>query len=82
MIFFLTLFCVILITNVTARGLASAMVVLAMITVTVLLAYFGLWDRILGWFANLHIHLNYGGTSGSRRSCCLPGSSPCSSSTR
>jgi hypothetical protein len=59
-IFFLTLFSVILITNVTVRGLASAMVVLAMITVTVLLAYSGLWDRILGWFANLHIHLNYG----------------------
>jgi hypothetical protein len=59
-IFFLVLFTVILITNVVVRGLASGMVVLAVILATVLLAYFNLWDVVLGWLGNLKIHLNLG----------------------
>jgi len=59
-IFFFTLFAVILITNVSARGLASGMVLLSMALVTVLLAYFGVWDDLLRWLGNLKIHLNLG----------------------
>jgi hypothetical protein len=59
-IFFLTLFLVILITNVSVRGLASGMVILAIMLAVVLLAYFDLWDRILHWLGDLSIHLNLG----------------------
>lgn len=59
-IFFLTLLLVILITNVSVRGLASGLVVMGAVLVTVLLAYFGWWDEILGWFGDLKIHLNLG----------------------
>ncbi len=59
-LFFLTLFTVIMISNVVVRGLASTVVILTMITATVTLAYFGLWDNILAFFGNLHIHLNQG----------------------
>jgi len=59
-IYFMVLFLVILITNVSVRGLASGMVILAIILATVLLAYFKLWDTILGWFGHLKIHLNLG----------------------
>jgi len=60
-VFFLfTLLLVILSTNITVRGMASGMVVLSIILVVVLLAYFGLWDDLLRWLGNLHIHLNLG----------------------
>ncbi len=59
-VFFLTLFLVILITNVTVRGMASGMVILSLILVTVLLAYFGWWDTVLNWFGHLRIHMNLG----------------------
>ncbi len=59
-LFFLTLFLVILISNVAVRGYASGTVVLAIITTTVLLAYFGLWEPILGWFGDLNVYLNQG----------------------
>ncbi len=58
--FFLTLFVVILISNVIVRGLASAVVILSVITATVILAYFDLWDSILGWLGELTIYLNQG----------------------
>lgn len=57
---FATLFLVILITNVPVRGPASMIVILATVLVTVLLAYFGWWDTILGWFGGLKIHVNLG----------------------
>jgi hypothetical protein len=60
MIWFVTLFLVILITNVPVRGLASGMVILAVITVTVVLAYFDLWDPLLRMLGNLSIHMNMG----------------------
>jgi hypothetical protein len=59
-VFFLTLFLVILITNVTVRGLASGMVILSIVLVTVLLAYFGWWDTVLSWFGHLRIHMKLG----------------------
>jgi hypothetical protein len=60
LIWFVTLFLVILITNVPVRGLSSAMVILAIAFVTVLLAYLRLWDTILAWLGHLSIHLNLG----------------------
>jgi hypothetical protein len=59
-VFLLTLFSVILITNVTVRGLASALAIVTTVLVVVLLSYFQLWDRILTWFAGLNIYLNSG----------------------
>lgn len=58
--FFLTLFLVIIITNVSVRGLVSGLVLMGVVLVAVLLAYFGWWDAVLAWFGNLKIHLNFG----------------------
>jgi hypothetical protein len=60
-IFFVTLFLVVLITNVSVRGLASGMVVLSILLTTVLFAYLEWWDPILAWAGNLSIHMNMGG---------------------
>ena len=59
-IFFLTLMLVIVITNISVKGLASALVLMGAALVTLLLAYFGLWDSIFGFFGHLKIHLNSG----------------------
>jgi len=59
-LFFLTLYLVILISNVEVRGLASLAVVLTLILAAVLLAYFRVWDRVLGWIGELNIYLNQG----------------------
>ncbi len=59
-IFFLTLFLIILITNFSLRGLASAMVIMGAVLVTVVLAYAGWWDEVLRWFGNLSIPLTMG----------------------
>jgi hypothetical protein len=59
-VFFMTLFLVILMTNVSLRGTASVVAILTVILVTVLLAWFGWWDVILGWVGRLHVHLNLG----------------------
>lgn len=59
-VYFVTLFLVILITNVSARGLVSALVIVSAAFVTVLLAYLRLWDDILAWLGNLRIYLNLG----------------------
>lgn len=58
--YFLTLLLVILVTNVSVRGLASGLVIMAAVFVSVLLAYFRWWDEIFAWFGGLHIHLNFG----------------------
>ena len=58
-VFFLVLFLVILVTNVAVRGLASGVVILAILLGTVTLAYFDLWDSILAWVGHLRIHLNF-----------------------
>lgn len=59
-IFLLTLFLVILITNVTVRGAASLIVILSLALATVLMAYYDQWDAFLEWFGNLKIYLNLG----------------------
>jgi len=59
-IYFLTLFLVILITNVTVRGTSSALVIVSVMFVTLLFAYMGWWDPILMWAGNLSIHMNLG----------------------
>jgi hypothetical protein len=59
-IWFITLFLVIVITNVPVRGLASGMVILAIITVTITLAYYNLWDPLLAMLGDLSIHMNLG----------------------
>lgn len=59
-IFFLTLFAIIMITNFSMRGLASGMIIMGAALVTVVLAYFGWWDHVFKWFGNLTIHLSMG----------------------
>lgn len=58
--FFLTLFLVIIITNISVRGLVSGLVIMGIVLVAVLLAYFGWWDAVFAWFGDLKIHLNFG----------------------
>jgi hypothetical protein len=59
-IFSLTAFLVILITSVSVRGLASAVVVLLVIIAILLFAYLDWWDDILAWFGSLSVHMNMG----------------------
>jgi hypothetical protein len=59
-VFFMTLFLVIMVTNLSMRGTASVVAVLTIVLVTVLLAWFGWWDVILAWVGQLHVHLNLG----------------------
>lgn len=58
--YFLVLFLVILVTNFTVRGLASALVIMGGVLITVVLAYAGWWDEIFTWFGNLTVHLTLG----------------------
>jgi len=60
LIFFFVLFLVILITNLSVRGLASGIVIMGLALVIVLLAYVGWWDQVLGWLGGLEISLNLG----------------------
>ncbi|MDI1312067.1 hypothetical protein [Prosthecobacter sp.] len=59
-IYFLTLFMIILITNFSVRGLASGMVMMGGALLAVVLAYVGWWDEVFRWFDNLTIHLSMG----------------------
>lgn len=59
-VFFLVLFLVTMITNFSVRGLASVVVIMAGILVTVVLAYAGWWDEVFAWFGNLTVHLSLG----------------------
>ncbi|WP_020473718.1 hypothetical protein [Zavarzinella formosa] len=59
-VYFATLFAVILITNFRVRGLASGVVILGGLLVTVFLAYMGWWDEIFVLFGALKIHMNMG----------------------
>ncbi len=59
-IYFLTLFLIIIITNFSVRGLASGMVIMGAALLTLVLAYFGWWDEIFLWFGKLTIHLTMG----------------------
>jgi hypothetical protein len=59
-LFLLTLFLVIIITNVVVRGLASALVIMGMVLVAVTLAYLRWWDDVLGFVGHLNVYLNQG----------------------
>jgi hypothetical protein len=59
-IFLLTVMLVIVVTNVTVRGLASVVVILALCLAALLVAYFHKWDVVLDWLGQLKIHLNLG----------------------
>jgi hypothetical protein len=58
--FILTLYLVVLISNVAVRGLASVLVIMGVVLTAVLLHVFRLWDPILTWFGGLNIYLNTG----------------------
>jgi hypothetical protein len=60
LIFFFVLFLVILITNLSVRGLASGIVIMSVALVIVLLAYLDWWDEVLSWLGGLEISLNLG----------------------
>lgn len=51
---------VILFTNVTVRGMASVMVILSIMFITVLFAWLDWWDEILDMLPYLGIHMNMG----------------------
>jgi hypothetical protein len=59
-LYFLTVFLVIVISNVAVRGVASLAVVLGLVLAAVLLAYFHVWDQVLGFFGHLSVYLNQG----------------------
>jgi hypothetical protein len=59
-IFTVTTLLVILFTNVTVRGLASFMVILAVMFVTVLFAWLGWWDNIIALYPYFGIHMTLG----------------------
>jgi hypothetical protein len=59
-IYAVVFFFVILFTNVTVRGLASVVSVLAVMFLTVLFAYLGWWETILSWLPHLSVHMNMG----------------------
>jgi hypothetical protein len=58
--FGVVLFLVILITNVTVRGMASVIVILTFLFLTVLFAYLGWWETILSWMPHLAAYINLG----------------------
>jgi hypothetical protein len=53
-------FLVILMTNITLRGLTSAIVILSALLIALALAYFGLWEQVLGLLGSLNIYMNMG----------------------
>jgi hypothetical protein len=60
-IYGLTLFLVILITSVIVRGLASVIVILSVMFITLLFTYLDWWEHILPWFGKrLTVHINLG----------------------
>src|SRR5262245_44148544 len=59
-LFTLLFFLVILITNVTLRGLASVVAILAVAFGALLLAYFNWWEDVLQWMGMVAIYMNMG----------------------
>src|SRR5262249_32258169 len=59
-IFTAVLILVIIFTNITLRGMASIILILSIVLISVLVAYFNLWDDILSWLPNLSVHMNLG----------------------
>jgi hypothetical protein len=58
--FGVVLFLVIVSTNVTVRGMASVIVILTVLFLTVLFAYLGWWETILSWMPHLAAYINLG----------------------
>jgi len=56
----ITVFLVILISNVSVRGMASVIVILSILFLTVLFAYLGWWEEILRWIPHLALYMNLG----------------------
>jgi len=59
-LFMITLLMVILFTNVTMRGMASVIAILTVLFLSVLFAYLGWWEIILGWLPYMSVHMNFG----------------------
>jgi len=59
-LFTLMFFLVILITNISLRGLASVVAILAAAFGALLLAYFGMWEEVLNWLGRVAIYMNMG----------------------
>jgi hypothetical protein len=59
-VFTVVLFLVILMTNVTMRGVASVVAILAVLFLVVLFAYLGWWDWIISQIPRLSVHMNMG----------------------
>jgi hypothetical protein len=59
-LFTLMFFLVILITNISLRGMASVVAVLGAAFGALLLAYFGLWEDMLNWMGKVSIYMNMG----------------------
>jgi hypothetical protein len=59
-IYTLVTFLVILLTNATVRGLASAMVIVIVLGLSFMFAYYGWWDDILDTLRSLAIYMNLG----------------------
>lgn len=59
-LFTLIFFLVILITNISLRGMASVVAILGAAFGTLLLAYFGWWEDLLNWAGKVSIYMNMG----------------------
>ncbi|HWG44628.1 MAG TPA: hypothetical protein VN688_17760 [Gemmataceae bacterium] len=59
-IFTLLFFLVILITNISLRGMASVVAILSFAFGVLLLAYFGWWEDVLNWMGMVSIYMNMG----------------------
>jgi hypothetical protein len=59
-IFTLLFFLVILITNISLRGMASVVAILSFAFGVLLLAYFGWWEDVLNWMGVVSIYMNMG----------------------
>lgn len=59
-LFTITLFLVILFTNVTMRGKSSVIAILAFLFTAILFAYLGWWEIILSWLPYFSVHMNFG----------------------
>jgi hypothetical protein len=59
-LFTLVFFLVILVTNVTLRGLSSLVAVLALAFGALFLAYMGWWNEVLDWMGHVSIFMNMG----------------------
>ena len=59
-LFTLIFFLVILITNVSLRGLASLVAILAVAFGALLLAYYGWWEGVMDWMGRVSIFMNMG----------------------